>query len=558
MNLPDKYAPLSKLFPFNQAALFTIGLLLLLAVTACNMDLDQRAGEPFLLGNGFGFGTSILMVNNLDSVQSYFKDTLGFKTARKARKGLYDGTLSLGMQFPDGSSVMLLSLNDTLNEVAPDSFITSFLSTHEGVRMFALLSSSVDSTYNWLTSRGYAMDSVQSIRTSSAEPEGWGLDDGGPQLLALDFDAKAPPAHLPRFEEMQTLMTKEFQTQWTTLFSYRRKFNQHPNGVVGTSALSIAVEDLDQAVRTYQKMGFTLLGMDDAKTQARFQVVRHQELILRTAAEPDDEIAAFLQARGPGVFAISFDVEDLEATHAFFKEKLSNTAIDTTEMPERIIIPRRYAYGVQLEFVEEPAEQALLAERLVFGDTLTSTAREYAAAMYTKYCALCHGDNREGYAADFAPSLKSHSLLATTVNNNFLRYTIQYGREGTAMAGYLKKQGGPMELIEIDLLLKWLLEESGVEEPIDLSREPVEGDIALGGEIYQRDCAACHGANGEGISAPALGHPMLLATATDGFLQYAIKEGRDGTPMISFKDSLSNEEIDAVTAFLRSRASGWG
>ena len=50
---------------------------------------------------------------------------------------------------------------------------------------------------------------------------------------------------------------------------------------------------------------------------------------------------------------------------------------------------------------------------------------------------------------------------------------------------------------------------------------------------------------------------MLLATATDEFLRYAIQEGRDGTPMIGFKDSLSKDEIDSVTTFLRSRASGW-
>ncbi len=50
---------------------------------------------------------------------------------------------------------------------------------------------------------------------------------------------------------------------------------------------------------------------------------------------------------------------------------------------------------------------------------------------------------------------------------------------------------------------------------------------------------------------------MLLATATDEFLRYAISEGRDGTPMIAYKDSLSVDEINGVTAFLRSRASGW-
>jgi mono/diheme cytochrome c family protein/rhodanese-related sulfurtransferase len=125
------------------------------------------------------------------------------------------------------------------------------------------------------------------------------------------------------------------------------------------------------------------------------------------------------------------------------------------------------------------------------------------------------------------------------------------------MAGYLDAQGGPMEYIEIELLLQWLYENSGAEDPIELSREPVVGDVALGAEVYSNNCAICHGSNGEGISAPALGNPMLLATATDEFLKYAISEGRDGTPMIAYKDILSDDEINGVTAFLRSRASGW-
>ena len=125
------------------------------------------------------------------------------------------------------------------------------------------------------------------------------------------------------------------------------------------------------------------------------------------------------------------------------------------------------------------------------------------------------------------------------------------------MAGYLDRVGGPMEYIDIELLISWLYDTAGVEEKVEISRDPVLGDIEVGEAIYAKNCAVCHGENGEGVSAPALGNPMLLATATDHFLRYAIAEGRDGTPMIGFKDSLDNDELDAVTAFLRSRASGW-
>ena len=71
-------------------------------------------------------------------------------------------------------------------------------------------------------------------------------------------------------------------------------------------------------------------------------------------------------------------------------------------------------------------------QQLKIGGKLDSNATKNAVAMYQKYCALCHAENREGYAADNAPSLCSHSLLATSKNNNFMRYTIQFGRKNTA------------------------------------------------------------------------------------------------------------------------------
>jgi rhodanese-related sulfurtransferase len=79
----------------------------------------------------------------------------------------------------------------------------------------------------------------------------------------------------------------------------------------------------------------------------------------------------------------------------------------------------------------------------------------------------------------------------------------------------------------------------------------------VGKTLYVEHCASCHGTKGEGIRAPALGNPMLLATASDAFLHYTISEGRDRTPMKAFKDSLSKIEINALTAYIRSRASGW-
>jgi mono/diheme cytochrome c family protein/rhodanese-related sulfurtransferase len=192
---------------------------------------------------------------------------------------------------------------------------------------------------------------------------------------------------------------------------------------------------------------------------------------------------------------------------------------------------------------------------------LDSASLKHASGIYTKYCALCHGKDREGYAADFAPSLRSHTLMAITQkprsSYNYLSHTVSYGRTGTAMAPYAKSQGGPLDDDDIDLLLQWLYELSGVKKPIEMSAKPIAGNVEVGKKLYVKHCASCHGAKGEGVRAPALANPMLLATASDAFLYYTISQGRDNTPMPSFKDSLSKVEINALTAYLRSRATGW-
>lgn len=190
-----------------------------------------------------------------------------------------------------------------------------------------------------------------------------------------------------------------------------------------------------------------------------------------------------------------------------------------------------------------------------------STSNLYAAGLYKKYCALCHGDNREGDAADYAPSLRSKSLMATTQKPrssfNFLVHTISYGRIGTSMAPYAKSQGGPLDEGDIEALVQWLHETSGVKEVVEMSTDPVIGDIPLGKTLYNKHCIKCHGVNGEGVTAPALANRVFLATASDAFMRYTIAEGRENTLMKSYKDSLGSKEIDAITAYLRSRAAGW-
>ena len=186
---------------------------------------------------------------------------------------------------------------------------------------------------------------------------------------------------------------------------------------------------------------------------------------------------------------------------------------------------------------------------------LTPEQSERAAANYQKYCALCHGADREGYANDHAPSLKSKSLMESGIPHAVLR-PMSYGREGTAMGGYLDEVGGPMTLDETWDLTYWLYWQAG-HDRIKMSTDPVHGDTDRGRQVYGENCASCHGAQGEGVTAPALGNASLLAHMTDEMIRHAIREGRQNTPMQAWAGVLSDEDIDNVTAFIRSRAGGW-
>ncbi len=200
---------------------------------------------------------------------------------------------------------------------------------------------------------------------------------------------------------------------------------------------------------------------------------------------------------------------------------------------------------------------ALLCNSVMSAEFLPLSDAESAAASanYQQYCALCHGANRQGHANDHAPSLNSRSLM----ESGFLypiMYAMSYGRRGTAMAGFLDEVGGPLTEEDIFVLTRWLQEQGGF-EPVELSSEPISGDIALGKKIYVEECADCHGTDGEGDIGTALGNPVMLSLSSDAFVRYAIENGRQQTDMPEFGGYLEAGEMDAVTAFIRSRASGW-
>lgn len=80
--------------------------------------------------------------------------------------------------------------------------------------------------------------------------------------------------------------------------------------------------------------------------------------------------------------------------------------------------------------------------------------------------------------------------------------------------------------------------------------------------LYAQNCAGCHGADGRGGAAIALGDPVYLAIADDAVIRKVIANGVRGTAMPAFDESaggmLTDAQIDVITKGIRSRWSRQG
>ena len=182
-------------------------------------------------------------------------------------------------------------------------------------------------------------------------------------------------------------------------------------------------------------------------------------------------------------------------------------------------------------------------------DPRTSTVRR-GAQLYAKMCAVCHGARGAGYKADQAPAITHASFLAS-VSDDFLRQAINNGRSGTTMSAWSTMRGGPLSRADVEAVIAFL--RTWDRRPhAKLDERPLTGDITRGSGIFAEECARCHGPSGLGGPYVNIGKVELLLTASNGFLRYAIREGRFGTAMPAFAGVLDDKAVEDVVALVRS------
>lgn len=110
-------------------------------------------------------------------------------------------------------------------------------------------------------------------------------------------------------------------------------------------------------------------------------------------------------------------------------------------------------------------------------------------------------------------------------------------------------------------LVAHTIQENEARSEVPGSMSKVEAGRALlagqadGASVFKRNCVMCHGPDGKGVAAfktPDFTDPKLQTSLTDEQILETIKNGKKGTVMPPWRDKLSDQDIKAVAAHIRS------
>ena len=109
--------------------------------------------------------------------------------------------------------------------------------------------------------------------------------------------------------------------------------------------------------------------------------------------------------------------------------------------------------------------------------------------------------------------------------------------------------------VEIALVAVVVLALTGCGKPNPANRPERPSEVTKFGDLYNRHCAGCHGAEGKLGPAPPLNDALFLAIVTDEDLSGVITSGRKGTLMPAFSRQhggpLTPQQVAALVAGLR-------
>lgn len=178
--------------------------------------------------------------------------------------------------------------------------------------------------------------------------------------------------------------------------------------------------------------------------------------------------------------------------------------------------------------------------------------------LYDQHCSACHGSRGQGGTG--VPLALDD--FQRQVSDQFLFNSIKYGRPGRVMPAY-----SALSQDEVQSIVQYVRSFTNVTPPT-YDNIHIRGNEQHGQQLYQKHCASCHGANGQGgkgtgvtfsrprdlpILAPALNNSGFLASASDQMIKRTLMQGRKGTPMVSYlEQGLTEQDINDIVSYIRS------
>ncbi len=177
------------------------------------------------------------------------------------------------------------------------------------------------------------------------------------------------------------------------------------------------------------------------------------------------------------------------------------------------------------------------------------------AAVFRAQCSQCHGAGGAGVQAGGFPNLLDDDWLWGGTMDDIVT-TVTWGIRNSDFddARYSEMPAfGRDELLsaeEVDQVTHYVLSMSGADHDATLA--------AAGTEVYELNCAACHGEDGAGdyfVGAPALNDQVWLYGGSFEAVRHSVYYSRFGV-MPGFQNRLREAEIRAVAAYVHQLGGG--
>ncbi len=240
---------------------------------------------------------------------------------------------------------------------------------------------------------------------------------------------------------------------------------------------------------------------------------------------------------------------------------------------------------VNLQYPEEALAQTDMAVAAGAPVEVTPELLERGRQRYETFCVICHGEEGDG-EGDFArfmdPKPRDFTegvfKFRTTASGSLphdidIYRTITFGVKKSSMPAWFELPSRDRwALVHYVKTFSEYFEEEEPDDPIEIAEPPQVNSelLTLGAEMFaEMQCWDCHGSVGKGDGAAAgtleddWGYPIRPADFTQGVFKAGnaitdiyrtVATGLDGTPMPSFGDILEDEQLWALTFYVRSLA----